>query len=73
MADVHPHDVSTSLDVEGVCVRAGHHCAQPLMRALEVPSTVRASFWVYNTLADVERLAAAVRAAQARFAVDLSA
>ncbi|MHB1297037.1 MAG: aminotransferase class V-fold PLP-dependent enzyme [Gemmatimonadaceae bacterium] len=73
VADVHPHDVSTSLDVEGVCVRAGHHCAQPLMRALEVPSTVRASFWVYNTLADVERLAAAVRAAQARFAVDLSA
>jgi len=69
VADVHPHDVSTSLDVEGVCVRAGHHCAQPLMRALEVPSTVRASFWVYNTLADVERLAAAVRAAQARFAV----
>jgi cysteine desulfurase/selenocysteine lyase len=66
--DVHPHDVSTSLDVEGVCVRAGHHCAQPLMRALGVPSTVRASFWVYNTAQDVERLVAAVRAAQERFA-----
>lgn len=66
--DVHPHDVATALDAEGVCVRAGHHCAQPLMRALEVHSTVRASFWVYNTLADVERLVAAVRAAQARFA-----
>lgn len=66
--DVHPHDVATALDAEGVCVRSGHHCAQPLMRALEVHSTVRASFWVYNTLADVERLVAAVRAAQARFA-----
>jgi cysteine desulfurase/selenocysteine lyase len=66
--DVHPHDVSTALDVEGVCIRAGHHCAQPLMRALGVQSTVRASFWVYNTLHDVERLAAAVRAAQERFA-----
>jgi len=67
--DVHPHDVSTALDVEGVCVRAGHHCAQPLMRALGVHSTVRASFWVYSTLDDVTRLAAAVRAAQARFAL----
>jgi cysteine desulfurase/selenocysteine lyase len=66
--DVHPHDVSTALDVEGVCVRAGHHCAQPLMRALGVQSTVRASFWVYNTAEDVTRLAAAVRAAQERFA-----
>lgn len=69
VADVHPHDVATTLDVEGVCVRAGHHCAQPLMRALGVHSTVRASFWVYNTAADVERLVAAVRAAQARFAI----
>ena len=66
--DVHPHDVSTALDAEGVCVRAGHHCAQPLMRALGVQSTVRASFWVYNTLEDVERLASAIRAAQDRFA-----
>ena len=68
VADVHPHDVSTTLDVEGVCVRAGHHCAQPLMRALGVHSTVRASFWVYNTADDVTRLVAAVRAAQERFA-----
>ncbi len=68
LKDIHPHDVSTALDVEGVCVRAGHHCAQPLMRALGVQSTVRASFWVYNTRADVERLVAAVRAAQERFA-----
>lgn len=67
--EVHPHDVSTSLDVEGVCVRAGHHCAQPLMRALGVHSTVRASFWVYNTADDVVRLTAAVRTARERFAV----
>ncbi|MCE2803380.1 MAG: SufS family cysteine desulfurase, partial [Gemmatimonadetes bacterium] len=46
---VHPHDLSTALDVAGIAVRAGHHCAQPLMRALGVPATVRASFWVYNT------------------------
>ena len=58
-----------TLDVEGVCVRAGHHCAQPLMRSLGVHSTVRASFWVYNSTADIARLAAAVRAAQERFAV----
>jgi cysteine desulfurase/selenocysteine lyase len=67
--DVHPHDVATTLDVEGVCVRAGHHCAQPLMRSLGVHSTVRASFWVYNSAADIARLAEAVRAAQERFAV----
>lgn len=67
--EVHPHDVATALDVEGVCVRAGHHCAQPLMRALGVHSTVRASFWVYSTGADVARLVAAVRAARERFAI----
>jgi cysteine desulfurase/selenocysteine lyase len=50
-------------------VRAGHHCAQPLMRGLGVQSTVRASFWVYSTVEDVERLATAVRAAQERFAL----
>jgi cysteine desulfurase/selenocysteine lyase len=65
--DVHPHDVATALDVEGVCVRAGHHCAQPLMRALGIHSTVRASFWVYNTADDITRLVRAVRGAQERF------
>lgn len=68
LADVHPHDVATTLDAAGVCVRAGHHCAQPLMRKLSVPATTRASFWVYNTLADVEALARAVRQTQERFA-----
>jgi cysteine desulfurase/selenocysteine lyase len=54
---VHPHDVGTILDEAGVAVRAGHHCAQPLMALLGVPATVRASFGVYNSLHDVERLA----------------
>jgi cysteine desulfurase/selenocysteine lyase len=52
----HPHDVADILGREGVCVRAGHHCAQPLMRRLAAPATTRASFAVHNTLADVERL-----------------
>ncbi len=67
LADVHPHDVATMLDANGVCVRAGHHCAQPLMRKLSVPATTRASFWVYNTLEDVDALAKAVRSAAERF------
>lgn len=67
VADVHPHDVATMLDAAGVCVRAGHHCAQPLMRKLSVPATTRASFWVYNTLEDVQALAQAVRNARERF------
>ncbi|MBX9927903.1 MAG: SufS family cysteine desulfurase [Gemmatimonadaceae bacterium] len=67
---VHPHDAATLLDGAGVCVRAGHHCAQPLMRSLGVAATVRASFYVYSTAEDVARLVAAVRSAQERFAID---
>lgn len=67
LGDIHPHDLSTMLDVDGVCVRAGHHCAQPLMRALHVTSTVRASFYVYNTPADIDALVASLRKAKARF------
>lgn len=67
LGDIHPHDLSTMLDVDGICVRAGHHCAQPLMRALHVTSTVRASFYVYNTAADVDALVASLRKAQVRF------
>lgn len=51
---VHPHDIATGLDMEGIAVRAGHHCAQPLMRVLDQGSTVRASFYLYNTLAEVD-------------------
>jgi cysteine desulfurase/selenocysteine lyase len=53
---VHPHDVAEILARDGVCVRAGHHCAQPLMRRLGVPATTRASFAVHNTRADIDRL-----------------
>lgn len=59
--DVHPHDVATILDSEGVAIRAGHHCAQPLMKYLRQNSTCRASFYFYNTRQDVERLIEAVK------------
>lgn len=57
LGDVHPHDVATVLDTEGIAVRAGHHCCQPLMRWLKVSATARASFYLYNTEQDVDRLA----------------
>ena len=57
---VHPHDVATILDESRVAIRAGHHCAQPLMEALGVPATARASFGVYSSMADVEALGEAV-------------
>lgn len=66
--EAHPHDVGTVLDVEGVCVRAGHHCAMPLMKRLGVAGTARASFSFYNTRADVDRLVAALRKVKALFA-----
>jgi cysteine desulfurase/selenocysteine lyase len=68
---IHPHDVATVLDGEHVCVRAGHHCAQPLMRGFGIPATVRASFFVYNEASDIEALVAGVGRAQALFATDL--
>jgi cysteine desulfurase / selenocysteine lyase len=55
--DVHPHDVATVLDAEGIAVRAGHHCAQPLMRWLKATATARASFYLYNTEDDIDKLA----------------
>jgi len=60
--DIHPHDISQVLDQSGVCVRAGHHCAKPLMRRLGVGATARASFYVYNDRADVDSLADALDA-----------
>ena len=68
VAGVHAHDVGTILDAEGVAVRAGHHCAQPLMERFGVAATARASFAVYNTRQEVETLAAAVAKAQELFA-----
>lgn len=61
MEGVHPHDIGTILDSRGVAVRAGHHCTQPLMARFGVPATARASFSVYNTPEDVDRLVAALR------------
>jgi cysteine desulfurase/selenocysteine lyase len=68
MDDIHPHDLATILDTEGVAIRAGHHCAQPLMRVLGVPATSRASFYVYNTTEDVDALVAALAKARETFA-----
>lgn len=69
VTDVHPHDLATILDQHGVCIRAGHHCAQPLMRRLGVSATARASFYVYSDEADVNALVGALTAAQSLFAV----
>ena len=64
---IHPHDLATILDARHVCIRAGHHCAQPLMRRLGVAATARASFYVYNDDADVDALVAGVHAARELF------
>ena len=63
MESVHPHDIAQMLDWEGVQIRAGHHCAQPLMRRMNVPATARASFYIYNTNDDVDRLVDALKKA----------
>ena len=67
MLDVHPHDLATILDSDGVCIRAGHHCAQPLMRRLDVPATARASFYVYNDSSDIDALVEGVMKAKEIF------
>ena len=64
---VHPHDVASILDAEGVCVRSGNHCAQPLMRFLGIDSTCRASFYIYNTKEDVDRFVEALNKAYNMF------
>ena len=61
--DIHPHDLSQVLDQRNVCVRAGHHCAKPLMRLLGVNATARASFYLYNDTSDVDALADALDSA----------
>ncbi len=65
--DIHPHDIATILDQDGICIRAGHHCTQPLMRRLNVAATARASFYLYNGLDDVDTLADALVKAGALF------
>jgi cysteine desulfurase/selenocysteine lyase len=68
LGDVHPHDLATILDGKGVCIRAGHHCAQPLMRRLGVAATARASFWVYSDASDVAALVRGLHRARELFA-----
>ncbi len=65
--DVHPHDLATILDGDGICIRAGNHCAQPLMRRLDVSATARASFYVYNDKSDTDALIAGVLKAKEVF------
>jgi cysteine desulfurase / selenocysteine lyase len=66
--EVHPHDMATILDQEGICIRAGHHCAQPLMRRLGVPATARASFYLYNTPDEIDFLIEGLDKAKSWFA-----
>lgn len=67
---LHPHDVATALDMEGVAVRAGHHCAQPLLNYLETPATARASFYLYNTKADCDKLVESLKKTKEFFNLD---
>ena len=67
LRDVHPHDVGTVLDRHGVAIRAGHHCAQPLMARLDVVATARASFYVYNTIDELDALVEGIQAAARLF------
>jgi len=69
---VHPHDVATAMDMEGVAVRAGHHCAQPLMTYLHQNATARASFYLYNTFADADKFVEALIATKEFFTYGLN-
>ncbi|MEX1043701.1 MAG: SufS family cysteine desulfurase [Acidimicrobiia bacterium] len=69
LGDAHPHDLATILDQQGVSVRAGHHCAKPLMKEVGVPSTARASFYVYNCRDDVDALIRGLETASALFGI----
>ncbi len=66
---VHPHDIGTVLDMEGIAIRTGHHCAQPVMDFFEIPATARASLGLYTTLADMDALARGVRKVKEFFRV----
>ena len=64
---VHPHDIGTLLDMDGIAIRAGHHCAQPTMQRFGVPATARASLGPYNTEADLDALAAGIQKIRGMF------
>jgi cysteine desulfurase/selenocysteine lyase len=61
--DVHPHDLASILDDEGIAIRAGHHCAMPLHKKLQIPASARASFYLYNTEEEVDRMVDALKKA----------
>lgn len=61
LEDVHPHDLATALDSHGIAIRAGHHCAQPLMKWLGQSSTARASFYIYNTKEEIDQLVTSLK------------
>ncbi|MDH5404679.1 MAG: aminotransferase class V-fold PLP-dependent enzyme, partial [Candidatus Heimdallarchaeota archaeon] len=64
---IHPHDVSTLLDEKGIAIRAGHHCAQPLMNAMNVPATSRISFYIYNSIEEIDKTIEALKEVQTVF------
>jgi cysteine desulfurase/selenocysteine lyase len=68
MEDIHPHDIGTVLDREGIAVRTGHHCAQPLMTRFGIPATARASLGIYNTRGEMDALAAGLEKVRRMFA-----
>ncbi len=68
LGDIHPHDLASILDEEGIAIRSGHHCAQPLMEFLELPATSRASFYIYNTKEEVDVFIDALEKARKLFA-----
>ena len=71
LADVHPHDTATVLDTEGIAIRAGHHCAQPLMKWLDVTATARASFYFYNSTEEIDRFIEGLKRAKEFFNYEL--
>ena len=64
---IHPHDIGTVLDQEGIAIRTGHHCAQPVMERFGIPATARASLALYNTRAEIDALVAGIRKVQRMF------
>jgi cysteine desulfurase/selenocysteine lyase len=68
MADAHPHDISTVIDRAGIAIRAGHHCAEPLMQRFGITATARASFAMYNTREDADALVSALETVREIFA-----
>ena len=69
VGDIHPHDMATILDEMGIAIRSGHHCAQPVMTKLEIPATSRASFYLYNTYDEIDRLKIGIEKAKEVFKI----